>query len=727
MVWVLWAHVIGLTAFLFAQGFGVRGSIGPVLPLVAAGVVADLKDAGRRARSVAVVFGLLTASAVLVYAWHGQIEAHFDFFVVIALLALYEDWIPFGIAVVYVALEHGVLGALAPHTVYNHGGNPWAWAAIHSAFVLGAGAAGIATWRLNEDTRARMREAHQSAHITTERFRVAFESGISGMAMETREGRFLRVNHALCEMLGYTEAELLRCSFADVTHPDDLHRDAEQLKALLDGAVDVYETEKRYLHRDGHVVWVQLGVKTVRDAQGQVQYFISQTNDITTRKHFEQELAHRALHDPLTGLPNRTLFLDRLGHGLLRLRRHPGQLAVFFVDLDRFKLANDTMGHDVGDAILRDAVTRITGAVRADDTVARFGGDEFTILCENADETEACRIAQRLLDAFTAPFDHEGREFHLTASVGIRITDEFSASPDAILRDADVALYAAKRHGRGRFETFDPDSTRPGFDLFATEQALRRAMQRGELCLHYQPEVVLSSGVIVGVEALARWNDPDRGLIPPAEFIPVAEESGLIVAIGESVLREACAQLAAWRATGNVPPEFSVAVNVSTRQLSDPGLADLVRGALAETGLPAAALCLEITESALVHDPAVALANLDAIKHLGVEVALDDFGVGFSSLSRIRDLPPIDIIKIDRSFTAGIERNSSDGAVITAILGLASNLGISVVAEGIESEAQLETLRALGCDFGQGFLFSRPQPPEQIAHLLAQGTAPARV
>jgi diguanylate cyclase (GGDEF)-like protein/PAS domain S-box-containing protein len=723
MVWVLWGHVVGLSVFLFAQGFGVRGSIGPILPLVAAAVAADLKGAGRRARSVAVVFGLLTASAVLVYAWHGQIEAHFDFFVMIALLALYEDWLPFGIAVLYVLLEHGVLGALAPHSVYSHGGNPWVWATVHTVFVLGAGAAGIATWRLNEDTRGRMREAHDAARMTAERFRVAFESGISGMAMETPDGRFLRVNRALCEMIGYTEQELLSRSFADITHPEDLHGDLEQIQALRAGAIDVYETEKRYVHRHGHVVWVQLGVKTVRDADGQLQYFITQTNDITTRKHYEDELAHRALHDPLTGLPNRSLFLDRLSHALLRLHRHPGHLAVFFVDLDRFKLANDTMGHDVGDDILREAVSRISGAVRAEDTVARFGGDEFTILCENADEAEGCRIAQRLLDAFARPFEHHGREFHLSASVGIRINNHASTPASALLRDADVALYAAKRHGRGRFEIFDAEAKRPGFDLFATEQELRLAIGREELCLHYQPEVDLSTGRILGVEALVRWRHRDRGIIPPAQFIPIAEESGLIVVVGEWVLRQACTQLAAWRAARTVADDFRVAVNISTRQLSDPDLAQLVSTVLTETALPATALCLEITESALVDDPEVGLANLSALKRLGVEVGLDDFGVGFSSLSRIRDLPPIDLIKIDRSFTAGIERNGSDGAVITAILSLASNLGIPVVAEGIECEAQFERLRTLGCDIGQGFFFSRPQPAEHLAVLLADGIA----
>jgi EAL domain-containing protein (putative c-di-GMP-specific phosphodiesterase class I) len=311
--------------------------------------------------------------------------------------------------------------------------------------------------------------------------------------------------------------------------------------------------------------------------------------------------------------------------------------------------------------------------------------------------------------------------------VGIRLNDVASASADALLRDADVALYAAKAHGRGRFEVYDTEARMPGLDLLASEQELRLALRHGELRVHYQPEVRLATGRIAAVEALVRWAHPERGLVLPEEFIPVAEESGLIVALGKWVLREACTQLAAWREAGTVGEDFRVAVNVSGRQLSHPELPETVVGVLSAAGLEPSALCLEITESALVHDTTVALANLEALKRHGVFIALDDFGVGFSSLSHIRDLPPVDIIKIDRSFIAGLGRNKSDGAVVTAVLSLAANLGLTAVAEGIEREEQLQALRRLGCDAGQGFYFAHPLPPQEMADILVTGTAPASV
>jgi diguanylate cyclase (GGDEF)-like protein/PAS domain S-box-containing protein len=723
MLWLLWGHVVALAVFLFCQGFGVWGSIAPVLPIALAGVVGTLGDVGRRARSVAVVFGLLTASAVLVYGWHGQIEAHFHFFVMIAVLALYEDWLPFGLAFAYVGLEHGVLGVLAPHDVYSHGGDPWAWAAVHGGFVLAAGAAAVVTWRLNENTRARMVRADQSARQTGERFRVAFDSGIFGMSMMEPGGRFLRVNRALCELLGYTEQELLRRTFADVIYPEDVDRMMSELQALLDGAVEVHETEERYRHRDGSVVWVQLGIKPVRDEQDRVEYFLCQISDITARKRFEQELAHWALHDALTGLPNRRLFSDRVAHHVARLKRHPRPLAVLFVDLDRFKLVNDTMGHAIGDAVLVDAAGRLTEAVRTEDTVARFGGDEFTIVCEDADEDEARRVAHRVLGALSQPFEHKGRQFQLGASIGIRVTRNADAAADALLQDADIALYAAKQKGRGRLELFDAEARAQALDLLATEQGLRLALIAGQLRVHYQPEVSLSTGQIVAMEALVRWEHPERGLVPPAEFIPVAEQSGLITAVGEWVLHEACAQLVAWRSAGTVTDAVRVAVNVSARQLSDPSLSETVGIALTATGLDPAALCLEITENALFQNPEVALANLAAVKQLGVAIALDDFGVGFSSLSRIRDLPPVDIIKIDRSFIIGLGQTAADDAVIAAVISLGAHLEMTVVAEGIEHHAQLQALQELGCDVGQGFLFARPQPPEQLAEVLTSDMA----
>jgi diguanylate cyclase (GGDEF)-like protein/PAS domain S-box-containing protein len=725
MLWILWAHVALLPVFSVARGHGVAHAVGAVVPIALAGCAASLRSASRRARSVAVVFGLLTASAVLVQAWDGQIEAHFHFFVMIAVLALYEDWMPFGLAIGYVVAEHGVLGAISPHSVYNHDGNPWAWAAIHGLFVLGAVAASVVTWRLNEDMRALMGAAHERARETSERFRLAFESGASGMALNAPDGHFLKVNRALCAMVGYSEAELLGRGFQAITHPDDLVIDLDQHRALLDGVVDVYETEKRYVHRDGHDVWVQLGVTAVRDDDGQVLYFIVQTHDVTERRRFEEELAHRALHDPLTSLPNRALFLDRLGHALQRLRRHPGHVAVLFVDLDRFKLVNDGMGHAIGDAVLLDAAKRLTDAARADDTIARFGGDEFTILCETAGRDEACLVAQRVLDAFERPFTHGGREFHLSASVGVRSTEASATSADVLLRDADIALYAAKENGRARYEVFDPEARMHGIDRLAIEHALRAALRRNELVLHYQPEVDLATKRIIAVEALVRWEHPERGLVPPGEFIPVAEESDLIVPLGEWVLQEACSQLAAWRRTGTVDADFRIAVNVSARQLLDPALPDKVAKALRSAGLEAEALCLEITESSVIHDTEIVRTNLSALKQLGVGLALDDFGMGFSSLSQIRALPPVDVIKVDRSFTAGLGSNDSDSAVVTAVLSLARSLGLKAVAEGVETADQLGLLCDLGCDIGQGFHFARPQAPDDIARLLEADTTAA--
>jgi diguanylate cyclase (GGDEF)-like protein/PAS domain S-box-containing protein len=719
MLVILWAHVVVLPLFSLARGLSAATAFGSVVPIALAGVAGSLGAAGRRARSVAVVFGLLTASAVLVNAWGGQIEAHFHYFVIIAVLALYEDWLPFGLAIGYVVVEHGALGAISPHSVYNHGGNPWVWAGVHGGFVLCAVAASVVAWRLNEDMRDRMGEAHRRERELSDRFQLAFESGVSGMALIAPDGTYLSVNGALCEMTGYSEEELLGRTFQSITHPDDVVADLEQHRALLSGAVDLHETEKRYVHRDGHEVWAQIGVSAVREEDGSVSYFIAQTHDVTERRRFQDELAHRALHDPLTGLPNRALFLDRLGHALVRSRRHAGDVSVLFVDLDRFKLVNDGLGHRIGDLVLAETARRLSEAARAEDTVARFGGDEFTILCENAGGDEARAIAERVLAALVAPFEHEGREFHLSVSVGIRVNDPPAASADLLLRDADIALYAAKEHGRSRYEVFDAEARANSIDTLATEQALRLALRHRELRVHYQPTVELATGRITGLEALVRWEHPERGLVPPGDFIPAAEESGLIVPMGEWVLREACSQLETWRRAGSVDRDVRVAVNVSARQLSHPDLPNTVAEALAWAELDPACLCLEITETAIIHNAETALANLHEIKALGVFIALDDFGVGFSSLSQIRDLPPVDVIKVDRSFTAGLGHNESDSAVVAAVLSLTRSLGLTAIAEGVETLEQVRLLRELGCSVGQGFYFARPAPADEACELLA--------
>jgi diguanylate cyclase (GGDEF)-like protein/PAS domain S-box-containing protein len=434
------------------------------------------------------------------------------------------------------------------------------------------------------------------------------------MALAAPNGGFMKVNSALCEMVGYSEGELLERDFQSITHPDDLALDLDQQRALLDGATDVYETEKRYLHRDGHEVWVRLGLSTVREEDGTVRYFIAQTIDVSERRRFEAELSYQALHDPLTSLPNRALFMDRLTHALQRQRRTPTELAVLFLDLDRFKMVNDAMGHGVGDAVLNAAAKRISEATRTGDTLARFGGDEFTVLCEDAGGEEACRVAQRIVEVFQRPFTHEGNDFRLSVSIGVRVSETSSSiSPDGLLRDADLALYGAKESGRGHFELFDPQSQMNDTDRLALESAIRRGLDRNEFVLHYQPEVDLTTQQIVAVEALIRWQHPERGFMPPGEFIPVAEESDLIVPMGEWVLAEACSQLASWRASGTAERNLCVAVNVSPRQLSDPGLPRAVSDALTSSAIEPAALSLEITESAVIHDTATVRTNLRAL------------------------------------------------------------------------------------------------------------------
>jgi diguanylate cyclase (GGDEF)-like protein/PAS domain S-box-containing protein len=593
------------------------------------------------------------------------------------------------------------------------------------AFALGAGVVAVITWRTHGMIRRKLLLTNQRAREESRRFKVSFESGISGMSILDTQGDFLQVNRSLCEMLGYSEEELLSSSPSQLTHPEDLAWEVPDVRAAMADGLDVYSTEKRYLHRDGGIVWAQVGLRVVRDDSGEVEYFLLQVNNITSRKRFEQELAHSALHDDLTGLPNRRLFLDRLEGALARLARRPVPLTVLFVDLDRFKLVNDTFGHATGDTILAQAGERLARALRAEDTVARFGGDEFTILCEGADEAEARRLASRILTVLAEPFTHDGREFQLSASIGARVDDSPHTAAGTLLQDADVALYAAKQKGGARVEFFHPAARGADPDLLATEQALRYAIAHDELRLHYQPALDLASDEVVAIEALVRWQHPQRGLLGPFEFVPLAEQSELIVSLGEWVLCQACTQMAAWRAAGVVGEPVLMAVNVSARQLSDSQLASAVAGALERTGLDPSALCLEVTENALFREPEVALANLRAIKALGVSIALDDFGVGFSSLSRLRELPGLDVIKIDRSFVSELMASSSGAAVISAAVSLGAHLDLTVVAEGIEDEHQRQKVQELGCHVGQGYLFSRPEPPERIAPLLSGRLRPA--
>jgi diguanylate cyclase (GGDEF)-like protein/PAS domain S-box-containing protein len=470
----------------------------------------------------------------------------------------------------------------------------------------------------------------------------------------------------------------------------------------------------RAQRRDGSIVWLETTFRAVRDADGKAREVVCVSRDISERKSAELELAHRALHDGLTGLPNRTLFLDRLGHALRRSRRRDRGVAVLFVDLDRFKVVNDSLGHKAGDRLLVDVAMRLSSALRPADTLARFGGDELTLLCEDiTDESDARAIAERLLQTFTEPFIVQDGEAFLQASIGIALSrDGFEAAED-LIRDADAAMYRAKERGFA-YELFDEAMRQDVRDRLALEAALRRGIGRGELRLHLQPLVSLLDGRITGFESLVRWEHPERGIVAPSSFIPLAEETGLVAPIGAWVLQETCATLrSVIDATGMTWLQASV--NVSPRQLQQADFVALVQSALEEHELTPSSLVIEITESAIME--ASAAVVLRSLKDLGVQLAMDDFGTGYSSLAHLRRFP-LDIIKVDRSFIVALG-DGQGSSIAGAIVSLARALGLRTVAEGIEDEEQLHAVRALGCDLGQGFHFARPMPADDLTRLLA--------
>ena len=579
VVWLLWLHVAGLLAFGLAQGQAAPHVLVEVGALAALTALAGWEGARVKVRVIAAAFGLSTASALLVHMWGGVIEAHFHFFVMIGVLTLYQDWVPFLVAIGYVAVHHGVVGVWAPGAVFNHpqaAAHPWRWAGVHAAFVLAASAAHIVAWRTNE-------------------------------------------------------TQLLR--------------------------------------------------------------------------------------DPLTGLPSRVLFRARLQQAIEGLQRRPGErVAVLFLDLDRFKVINDSLGHDAGDRLISAVAERLRNTLRRHELVARFGGDEFAVLCEGIrDEEHARTVAERVLRALATPFQLPHGEIVSVASVGIAVTADPATDPDELVRDADAAMYRAKEAGGARVTLFDEVTRVRALSRLHMETALRAAIERDELRVHFQPEVAVATGAIVGVEALVRWEHPERGLLAPGEFIPLAEETGLIMPVGEWVLREACRRAQGWDG-------LLLRVNVSARQLTRGDLPAVVAEALEATGLDPARLCLEITESVLVDDPEASARTLAEIEALGVAIAVDDFGTGYSSLEQLRRFP-VDCVKIDRSFVRGIGESAEDAAIVAAVIELGHVLGLTVTAEGVETAAQHDRLRELGCDDAQGFLFGRPEPADTIDCLLARQSA----
>ena len=724
----------------------------------------------------------------------------------------------------------------------NEAGNR-IWHSTTKVPIRGDGGRVIGLLGVTQDVTER-KQAEEALEESEERFRTAFEDAPIGMALVGLDRCRFKANRALCEMLGYSEEELLGKDYLEHVHPEDREISVEHRRRALEGGPQSYTLERRYIHADGHVVWNLTSVSLIRDSKGEpshlvclhqditerkraeeklrqsekrfrsltqnasdiitllevdgtikyespsierilgyhpdelvgknafgyvhpddlwrvlsafaeglanpelhpsieyrfrhkdgswrylesigsnllddpeVEELVVNSRDVTERRELEKQLRHQAFHDSLTELPNRALFLDRLKHALTRTRREGGPIAVLFLDLNDFKVINDSLGHDAGNAVLVGVAERLQGSVRPGDTVGRIFGDEFAVLLEApAGVEEARRVTERIQEALQVSFDIDGHEVFVSPSVGIAFGETGKVRSEEVLRRADLAMYTAKRHGRAQYEMYSPSMNVRTMERMNLERNLRRAIEREEFEVHYQPVIELSSGKIDGFEALARWRHPERGLVTVEEFIQIAEETGLIHPIGQWVLGEAYRQAQEWRELyPNKMPLMSV--NLSASQFSRQP--DLIPKVLNDTGLDPGALQLEITERAVMNDAEFSLGKLQMLKGLGIGFAIDDYGMGYSCLYYLKRMP-VDSLKIDRSFIAGLGEDPGDQAIVSGTISLAHALGLKVVAKGVEREEQLATLKELGCDLAQGYHFTKPLPGEAAERLLKEG------
>ena len=550
------------------------------------------------------------------------------------------------------------------------------------------------------------------------RFRSLLQNSSDAQAILDADGRVRYESVAVERILGHAAADWEGRPFASVVHDDDSATVEQALADLASGQGSERRFEARVKHADGTWRTIEAIGRNLLDDPA-VAGIVINHRDITERKVLEAQLTRQAFHDALTGLPNRALFTDRVSHALRRRGRQHRGVVVLFVDLDDFKAINDSLGHHAGDRVLQEVGERLRTTVRPGDTVARLGGDEFAFLLEDVgDPADADEVAERVAVSLAAPMAVGGVEVALRASVGIALATEGDTAAD-LLRDADTAMYTAKARGGGTHERFVPAMREAAITRFELGTDLRRAIERREFVLHYQPVVDLTAGTILGFEALVRWEHPTRGLLSPASFVPAAEATGLIVWIGAWVLEEACRQAQRWQTTIPIVPPLSMSANLSARELREPGLVENVAAILARTGVDPATIVIEITETSMVEDADGAIATLGELKALGVRLAIDDFGTGYSSLSYLRRLP-VDVLKLDRSFVAPAGRGDRESALVDAVFRLGRSLGLVTIAEGIEDVEQRDRLVSLGCRVGQGYLFARPMAePEATEFLLA--------
>lgn len=542
-----------------------------------------------------------------------------------------------------------------------------------------------------------------------------FENSLDGIIITGRDSRILTVNRVFSEVTGYGREEVLGKDpkFLQSGQHDQVFYQAFWDALTRDGQWQGEIWNKR---KNGEIYAEWMNISSVKNEDGEIVHYIAVFSDITERKRAEDRIIHQAYHDALTNLPNRVLFKDRLEQALAFAHRLKHvNVAVLFMDLDRFKFINDTLGHDAGDVLLQEVAERLHGCIRAADTVARLGGDEFTVLLPEVEHTdEALLVASKVIDAMKRPFHLAGQELYVTVSIGISMYPKDGADVDTLMKNADAAMYHVKGQGRAGFHLYTDDLSLQTMRRLELQNQLYSALDRGEFILHYQPQMDLASGAIYGVEALIRWRHPGLGLVSPAEFIPVAEETGLIQSIGAWVLEEACRQAKAWLDMG-IP--LQVAVNLSARQFQKEDLAGFVTRTLRLSGLPPRQLELEITESVAMEHADFTVRTLQSLTSLGIQTAIDDFGTGYSSLSHLKKMP-LSTLKIDRSFVQDLITDPDDAAIVTAVITMAHSLNLNVIAEGVESHEQLLRLRQLGCERAQGFLLGRPVPPGEITALL---------
>jgi len=561
----------------------------------------------------------------------------------------------------------------------------------------------------NEVTERRM--AEEALRESEARYRLMAENSTDMITRTSNRGIILYASEASRRLLGFEPSELVGHSFYDFLFEAD-REEVRHLSSLI------HETGPttfayRVAKKDGALVWFETTSRSVRDVvSGKVREIIGVSRDVTERKKVEEQIEYQAYHDALTGLPNRRLFRDRLTVALAHARRMKHPLAVMFLDLDRFKVVNDTLGHSVGDELLKTVGMRLQSSLREEDSIARMGGDEFTVLLADlATPDHAAKIAQKVLDTVAQPQRIDGTELFITTSIGIALFPSDGDTAEALLANADHAMYRAKDAGRNSYQMFTPAMNSRALERLSLENDLRHALERGELELYYQPQINIASGRVTGVEALLRWNRPGFGLVGPMHFIPIAEETQLIVPIGEWVLREACRQAKLWQ--NEHGPGFRMAVNLSPRQFQHSDLPLVIASALSSSGLAPGDLELEITESLAMQNTTRTVLTLQRLREMGVQIAIDDFGTGHSSLNYLRSFP-IDSVKIDQEFVQEIESSAADRAIVSAVIGMARGLRLRVIAEGVETDKQLEFLREQGCEEVQGFLFGEPVPASAL-------------